>query len=50
MWSDNEDYVSLDNKPRDVMGLDAIYENIISAESPDDDEELFDANEFLDLN
>ena len=32
------------------MGLDALADNIISAESPDEDETLFDANEFLDLN
>ena len=32
------------------MGLDAISENIISDEFPDDNEELFYANEFLDLN
>ena len=32
------------------MGLDTISDNIISDESPDDDEYLFDANEFLNLN
>ena len=32
------------------MGLDILADNIISAESPDDDEEFFDANEFLDIN
>ena len=31
------------------MALDAIDDNIVSAESPDDNEELFDTNEFLDL-
>ena len=32
------------------MGFDVLYDNIIPDESPDDDEELFDVNEFLDLN
>ena len=41
--------MSLDNKPHDVMGLDSLADNIISDESTDDDEELFNANEFLDL-
>ena len=50
MWSSNEDYVFLGNKSRDIMGLDAISDNIISDEFPDDNEELFYANEFLDLN
>ena len=49
MWSNNEDNVPLSNKPHDVMDLDALSENIISAEFPDDYEELFDANEFIDL-
>ena len=31
------------------MGLDSLADNIISDESTDDDEELFNANEFLDL-
>ena len=50
VWSDNEYDVSLGNKPSDVMGLDTLSDNIILAELPDDDEEFFDANEFLDLN
>ena len=32
------------------MALDAIDDNIVSAESPDENEELFDTNEFLDQN
>ena len=32
------------------MDIDALYDNIISDESPDDDDELFDTNEVLDLN
>ena len=32
------------------MGLDALDDNIISDESADDNKELFDANEFIDLN
>ena len=38
VWSDNEDGMSLGNKPCDVMGLDAVYDNIISDEFSDDDE------------
>ena len=33
-----------------MMGLDVVADNIISAESPVDNEELFYANEFIDLN
>ena len=44
VWSDNEDDKSLDNKPCDRMGLDSLADNIISAESPDDDDEIFDTN------
>ena len=50
VWPNNEDDVSLDNKPCGVMGIDALTDNIISAEYPDDDKESFDANKFLDLN
>ena len=50
VWSDNEDDVSLGNKPRDMMGLDALADNIISADFTDDNEKLFNANEFIDLN
>ena len=49
VWSDNEDGVLIDNKPWDVMGRDALAENIISANYPNDDAKLFDTNEFLDL-
>ena len=44
VWYDNEDDKSLDNKPCDRMGLDSLADNIISAESPDDDDEIFDTN------
>ena len=37
VWSNNEDDVSLGNKPRDTMGLDKLDENIISDEFPGDD-------------
>ena len=50
VWSNNEYDVSLGNKPRDVMGIGALAENIISAKFPDDNDKLFDANEFIDLN
>ena len=50
MWSDEKDGVPLDKTPCDMVGLDTISDNIISDESPDDDEYLFDANEFLNLN
>ena len=50
VWSDNEDHMSLDNKPHDMMGLDALSENIISAESHDENKEFFYSNEFLYLN
>ena len=50
VWSDNEYDVSFGNKPRDVIGLDALDDNIISDNFPDDDEKLFGANEFIDLN
>ena len=33
-----------------MMGLDALADNMISAEFTDDDGELFDANEFIDPN
>ena len=38
VWSNNEDEILLDNKPRDVMGLDRLAENIISDEFSDDNE------------
>ena len=50
VWSDIEDYMQLGNKPCDVMGIEALANNIISDEFPDIDEELFDANKVLDLN
>ena len=50
MWSDNEDDVFIDNKTRDVMGIETLSDNIISADFSDDDEELFGANNSLDLN
>ena len=50
VWSDNEYDVSFGNNPRDVIGLDALDDNIISEKFPDDDEKLFGANEFIDLN
>ena len=50
VWSNNEYDVFLGNKPRDVIGIDALAENTISDQFPDDNEELFDANEFIDLN
>ena len=50
MWSNNKYDLSLDKKYRDTMGIDALYDNIISDESTDDDDELFDTNEVLDLN
>ena len=50
VWSDNEDDVSLGNKPRDMMGLDALADNIISAEFTDDNEKLFNVHKFIDLN
>ena len=49
MWTNNEDKVSLSNKPNDLMYLDELAEDIISAEFPDDDEELYDAKRFIDL-
>ena len=36
-------------KTHAVMGLDTLSDNIIKAKSTDDDEELFDANKFLEL-
>ena len=50
MWSDNEYDTSLGNKPRDVIILGALAENIISAQFPDDNEKIFNTNEFIDLN
>ena len=50
MWSDNEYDMSLSNKLHGVMGLDELSDDIISAEFPDEDVELFDAKEFIDLN
>ena len=47
MWSGNEYDVSLSNKPHDVMDLDALADDILSAEFTDNDEEFFDTNEFL---
>ena len=38
VWSDNKDGVFLDNKPLELMGLGALDDKIISAESPDEDE------------
>ena len=50
LLSGNKHDVLLDKKNLDVMGIDTIYDNIISDESLDEDEYSFDANEFLDLN
>ena len=46
VWSNNEDGVSLGNKTYAVMSIDSLANNIISDDFTDDDEELFDANEF----
>ena len=40
----------LNKKPGDVVGLDTLAKNIISAKFPDNNDELFYTNEFLDLN
>ena len=37
VWSNNEDDVSPGNKPRDMMVLDKLADNIISDEFPDED-------------
>ena len=50
VWFDYEDDVLRGNKPCDVVDLDVFSDNIISSEFPDDDEELFDVNEFIDVN
>ena len=50
VWYNNEDYVLLGNKPYDMMGLDSLSDNIITAEFTDDDEKFFDVNECIDLN
>ena len=50
VWYDNEDDVSLGNKTSDVMGLDALDKNIISDKFSDNEDKLFDANEFIKLN
>ena len=42
--------MSLDNKARDVIGIDTLADNTILAESPDDYEKCFVTNEFIDLN
>ena len=44
VWYDNEDDVSLGNKPCDLMGLDELSDNITSSKFTDDNE-----YEFLDL-
>ena len=49
MWYNDEDDVLFDKKTHAVMGLDTLSDNIIKAKSTDDDEELFDANKFLEL-
>ena len=36
VWPNNEDYVSLVNKPRDMIGLGALDDSIISSDFPDD--------------
>ena len=43
VWSDDEYDVSINNKPCDVMGLDAPDDNIILAKFPDYNDKLFDA-------
>ena len=50
MWYDDEYDVSLDNTLCDVVGPDLLAENYISAVFTNGDDELFHANEFLDLN
>ena len=50
VWYNNKDDLSLGTKTCDVMVLDTLSGNIISAEFPDDYEEFFEANEFIDLN
>ena len=42
--------MSLGNIPCGMVGPDALADNVISAEFPDYDDKLFDANEFLNLN
>ena len=49
-WYDDEYDVLLGNKPRDMLGLDTLADNIISADFPDDDEKFFDMNKFIGLN
>ena len=50
VWSDDEDDVYLGNNPHYVVGLDAISDHIISVEFPDDDDDLFEASKFINLN
>ena len=38
VWYDNEDDLFLSNKIYDLMDFDALADDIISAEFPDDDE------------
>ena len=48
--SDDKDYVSLGNTLHDVVGPDVLAENDILAKFPDNTDELFGANDFLDQN
>ena len=50
VWYNDEYDALIGNKTHDVVGPDELSDNIISSEIPDDGDELFDANEFLDLN
>ena len=50
MWYDDEDDVLLGNTLCDVVGPEALTDNIISAEFPDDNDRLFNLNDFLDRN
>ena len=38
VWSNTEDYVTLSNKPYDLMGLEALPDNIISDYFSGDDD------------
>ena len=50
VWYDNEYDMFLDNNPCDMMGIEELADNIISAGYPDEYEELFGSNYFIDLN
>ena len=42
--------MSLSNKPREVMGLDTLANNIISAKFSNDGDKFSGANEFISIN